>query len=271
MENYFHQEFVLFEDDTIQVELPLEVIEFSENYNVNSISSVWFGISNLPGQTYILQKSNEFWDGGLLNSYPYGPAPTSPNNYLAYANNLTAFQNANPTEGDYVVDTTTDGDGVGAIFALEINASNNITSFYLQPSNTPPGQPNMGLGYQPGDTITLPASEFIFDNPAVTSDLELYLDPTQYPAPFLPPNTGDIEIDAPEGASGPATVIVNFNQSDFESSSGPLVTGNDYYWEVVIGENRGYYTWNYKQTPQTVAAGFLHISASVFSVSGFRP
>ena len=87
MENYFHQEFVLFEDDTIQVELPLEVIEFSENYNVNSISSVWFGISNLPGQTYILQKANAFWDGGLLNSYPYGPTPTSPNNYLAYANN----------------------------------------------------------------------------------------------------------------------------------------------------------------------------------------
>ena len=269
MENYFHQEFVLFEDDTIQVELPLEVIEFSENYNVNSISSVWFGISNLPGQTYILQKANAFWDGGLLNSYPYGAFPTSPNNYLAYANNLTAFENANPSEQEVTVSPTTDGNGTGAFFTIKINASNAIYQFTQEEGgSTVQGQ---GIGYQPGDTLTFPASEFTFDDPGVTSDLELYLNPTQYPAPSLPPNTSDIEIDAPQGASGPATVIVNFKQSDFAASSGPLVTGNDYYWEVVVGENRGYYTWNYKQTPQTVSAGFLHVSESMFSIAGYRP
>lgn len=262
--SYLNQEFVIFEDDTLEIELPLEVIEFTSNYNVSSIASVWFGVSNLPNQSYILTKSNAFWDGGILNSYPYGNSPSSPYNYLSYATNLSTFEAANPSEGEYTINPTTDGNGSGATFGITINSSNAITFF----QNGTNGQ---GIGYQPGDTLTFPASEFTFDNPSITSDLIIYLDPSQYPAPYLPSNTGDIEILAPEGVTGPATIKIDLLQSDFEASSGPLVTGNDYYWELVVGQNSGYYTWDYEHPSQVVATGYLHVSESMFSIAGYRP
>ena len=246
MENYFHQEFVLFEDDTIQVELPLEVIEFNNVYNVGSYDNVWFGISTTPGGTYILQKANANWDQGILNGNVY--------NYITQ--NITGGD-----EDNYSVPPTSVSPvgGVGAILSVQINALGVINTAVCQFTNG-------GIGYQAGDVLTFASTLF---GGSTDQDLKITLDDTVFPT--VPENTGDIEINAPNGPNGPATIIVNFNQSDFNADSGPLVTGNNYYWEVVVGETIAYSTTNYNVPTQVVAAGELYVSTSMFSSEGYRP
>lgn len=243
--NHLDQEFVIFEDDTLEIELPLEVIEFNNTYNIGSYDNVWFGIATAPGNSYILQKANYNWDQGLLTGDYYG-----------FITNLAAFEAATPNNGTYTL-TPAGGSGNDAEFTIQI-ISNQINSSICQVTFG-------GLGYEPGDNLSFAASDFGISSP----DLEMTL--TSYPAPSVPAGTDDIEIDAPNGPSGPATIRVDFNQSDFAASGGPLVTGTKYYWEVVVGEIKSYTITNYDVPTQVIATGYMHVSESMFSIAGYRP
>jgi len=246
--NHLDQEFVIFEDDTLEIELPLEVIEFNNTYNIGSYDNVWFGIATAPGNSYILQKANYNWDQGLLTGGYYG-----------FITNLAAFEAALPVPDIYTdLIPTTNGNGSGAEFTIQINSLNQINPAICQVTFG-------GLGYEPDDNLIFAASDFGISSP------DLLMTLTPYSAPLVPAGTGDIEIDAPEGPSGPATIIVNFNQSDFAASGGPLVTGTKYYWEVVVGEIKNYSIANYDVPTQVVATGYMHVSESMFSIAGYRP
>lgn len=248
--NHLDQEFIIFEDDTLEVELPLEVIEFNNTYNIGSYDNVWFGIATTPGNSYILQKANYNWDQGLL---------LGNGDYYGFITNLAAFEAALPAQGNYTdLTPTTNGNGSGAEFTIQINSSNQINPTVCQPSFG-------GLGYEPGDNLIFAASDFGISSP------DLLMTLTPYPDLPTISGTGDIEIDAPNGPSGPATIRVDFNQSDFAASGGPLVTGTKYYWEVVVGEIKNYSITNYDVPTQVVATGYMHVSESIFSIAGYRP
>jgi hypothetical protein len=248
MENYFHQEIVVFEDDTIVIKFPLEVIEFNNVYNVGSYDNVWFGISSTPGGTYIQQYANANWDQGILN----GPA------YNFITQNFTGG-----TEDNYNVSPTSVNPvgGVGAILTTQVNALGVINSAIFSFTDG-------GTNYQAGDVLTFAASLF----GTADQDLEVTLDSSFFP--LLPePNTneGVIEIDAPEGPNGPATARIEIRQDSFQASGGPLVTGNTYYWELVVGEYTSYSITNFNSQTQVSAAGTLYISGSMFSKQLLRP
>lgn len=245
--NHLNQEFVIFEDDTLEIELPLEVIEFNNTHNIGAYDNVWFGISTAPGSTYIIQKANYNWDQGLLTGDYYG-----------FITNLAAFEAATPNNGNYNLTPTTNGNGEDAEFLIQI-ASNQINPAVCQVSFG-------GIGYEPGDNLSFASSNFGISSP----DLEMTLTP--YPAPNVPSGTGDIEIDAPSGPNGPVTIKVYFSQADFEATtSGKLQTGEEYYWELVIGEIKSYSISNYDVPTQVSATGKLYVSESMFSIANYRP
>mgnify|MGYP003646704250 CR=1 FL=1 len=248
MENYFHQEIVVFEDDTIVIEFPLEVIEFNNVYNVGSYDNVWFGISATPGGTYIQQYANANWDQGILNG----------NAYDFITQTFTGG-----TEDNYNVSPTSVSPvgGVGAILTTQVNALGVINSAIFSFTNG-------GTNYQAGDVLTFAASLFGTAN----QDLKVTLDSSFFPLlPQPDSNHGVIKIVAPEGPNGPATVKLFIKQDSFQASGGPLVTDTTYYWELVVGEYTGYSITNFDSETQVSAAGTLYVSGSMFSKKLLRP
>ena len=247
MENYFHQEIVVFEDDTIVIEFPLEVIEFNNVYNVGAYDNVWFGISTTPGGTYIQQYANANWDQGILT----GPA------YDFITQNITGGDQDNYTVSPTSVSPA---GGTGAELTTQININGVINSAVFSFTNG-------GNNYQAGDVLTFASSLFNSDQ-----DLIVTLDSSFFPLlPQPDSNHGIIKIVAPEGPNGPATVKLQINQDSFQASGGPLVTDNTYYWELVVGEYTGYSTTNFDSETQVSAAGTLYVSGSMFSKKLLRP
>ena len=250
MENYFHQEIVVFEDDTIVIEFPLEVIEFNNVYNVASTDNVWFGISSTPGGTYIQQYANANWDQGILNGNAYD---------YSNADDITGG-----TQDDYSVSPTSVSPtgGTGAILTTQINEFGNINSAVFSFTNG-------GHNYQAGDVLTFDSSLFGSDQ-----DLIVTLDEDFFPLLPQPDSShGVIKIVAPEGPNGPATVKLEIRQDSFQASGGPLVTDTTYYWELVVGEPIFNAIWGDLNTiaTQVVATGELYVSSSLFSSAGYRP
>lgn len=248
MENYFHQKIVVFEDDTIVIEFPLEVIEFNNVYNVASTDNTWFGISSTPGGTYILQFANINWNQGILG----GPA------YNFITQNIT-----NGTQDNYNVSpsSVSPAGGTGAILSTQINGDGDINSAVFSFING-------GNSYQAGDVLTFNAALFGSDQ-----DLKVTLDPAFFPTIPLANNSlqGSIKIVAPDGPNGPATVKLGIKQDSFQASGGPLVTDTTYYWELIVGEYTNYSITSFDSETQVSAAGTLYISGSMFSKQGLRP
>ena len=246
MENYFHQEIVVFEDDTIVIEFPLEVIEFNNVYNVASTDNTWFGISSTPGGTYILQFANYGWNQGILT----GPA------YSFITQNIT---NGDP--GNYNVPPTVSTNGAGAVLSTQINSNGVINSAVFTFIDG-------GSGYQAGDILTFDSSLFNSDQ-----DLIVTLDSAFFPTIPLANNSlqGSIKIVAPDGPNGPATVKLFIRQDSFQASGGPLVTDNTYYWELIVGEYTSYSITSFDSETQVSAAGTLYVSGSMFSKKLLRP
>ncbi len=248
MENYFHQKIVVFEDDTIVIEFPLEVIEFNNVYNVASTDNTWFGISSTPGGTYILQFANANWNQGILGGNAY--------NFITQ--NIT-----NGTQGNYNVSpsSVSPAGGTGAILTTQINEFGNINSAVFSFTNG-------GNSYQAGDVLTFNAALFGSDQ-----DLKVTLDSAFFPTIPLANNSlqGSIKIVAPDGPNGPATVKLGIKQDSFQASGGPLVTDTTYYWELIVGEYTNYTITSFDSETQVSAAGTLYISGSMFSKQGLRP
>jgi hypothetical protein len=277
-----NQNIIVFEDDTFTLEFEVDVFEFNDTFNIEATDQVWFGIATQPGNSYILQKANQ-WDFGLYggsvndltnvtdfnNGLPQDGVPMDPQTYGFFV----------PTSGE----SETDGSGQGAYISLTINylGENFLSSF--SPSIASLGVSNYsgGTGFASGDTITIYASNFQDENSNfATQDLIITLDDTTQPLPNdpLPQYTGgDIEIIAPDGPNGPCKVKVYFDQSDFAQSSGPLVTGETYYWELVVGELDTYsrndvgIDGDPAYETQVVATGYMHVSESIFSIEEYRP
>lgn len=244
MENYFHQEIVVFEDDTLIIEFPLEVVEFNNAFNVSSTDNAWFGVSSTPGGSYILQIANHNWDRGILGGN---------------ASSFITQTITNGTPGNYNVSpsSVSPTGGAGAILTTQINALGNINTSVFSFTDG-------GSNYQAGDVLTFNAALFGSDQ-----DLKVTLDASVFPT--IPDGSSQIKIVAPQGANGPATVKVQILEDDFQASSGPLVTGNKYYWELVVGEYKSYTISNFDSQTQVSAAGTLIISGSMFSNAGLRP
>ena len=246
MENYFHQEIVVFEDDTIVIEFPLEVIEFNNVYNVASTDNVFFAISSTPGGTPIQQYANSGWNQGILG----GPA------YNFITQNIT-----NGTPGNYSESPSFSTNGAGAVLTTQINSAGVINSAIFSFTNG-------GNGYQAGDILTFDSSLFGSDQ-----DLIVTLDSAFFPT--VPLNNtslqGTIKIVAPDGPNGPATVKLGIKQDSFQASGGPLVTDTTYYWELIVGEYTNYTITSFDSETQVSAAGTLYISGSMFSKQGLRP
>jgi len=245
MENYFHQEIVVFEDDTLIIEFPLEVVEFNNAFNVSSTDNAWFGVSSTPGGSYILQIASFNWDQGILGGN---------------ASSFITQTITNGTPGNYSVgvSSVSPAGGNGAILSLQINALGNINTSVFEFTEG-------GGNYSPGDVLTFNAALFGSDQ-----DLKVTLDSSIFPT-IPQPGSSRIKIVAPQGANGPATVKVQILDDDFQASSGPLVTGNKYYWELVVGEYKSYTISNFDSQTQVSAAGTLIISGSMFSNAGLRP
>ena len=248
MENYFHQEIVVFEDDTIVIEFPLEVIEFNNVYNVGAYDNVWFGISSTSGGTYILQFANPNWNQGILGGNAY--------NFITQ--NITGGDQDNYNV--YPTSVSPAG-GTGAVLTTQINASGVINSAIFSFTNG-------GSGYQAGDVLTFDSSLFNSDQ-----DLKVTLDSSVFPTIPLANNSsqGSIKIVAPDGPNGPATVLLFIQQDSFQASGGPLVTDTTYYWELIVGEYTNYTIANFDSETQVSAAGTLYVSGSMFSKQGLRP
>jgi len=248
MENYFHQEIVVFEDDTIVIEFPLEVIEFNNVYNVASTDNTWFGISSTPGGTYILQFANYSWNQGILT----GPA------YSFITQNITGGDQDNYTVSPTSVSPA---GGTGAELTTQINSNGVINSAVFSFTNG-------GSGYQAGDVLTFDSSLFNSDQ-----DLIVTLDSAFFPTIPLANNPfqGSIKIVAPDGPNGPATVKLSIKQDSFQASGGPLVTDNTYYWELIVGEYTSYSITSFDSETQVSAAGTLYVSGSMFSKKLLRP
>jgi len=245
MENYFHQEIVVFEDDALIIEFPLEVVAFNNVYNVSSIDNAWFGISSTPGGSYILQIASYNWDRGILGG--------NASNFITQT-----ITNGTPGNYDESPSSVSPPGGVGALLLLQINSNGDINPNVFEFSEG-------GNGYQAGDVLTFDSSLFGSDQ-----DLKVTLDSSVFPT-IPDPGSSRIKIVAPQGANGPATVKVQILNDDFQASSGPLVTGNKYYWELIVGEYKSYTISNFNSQTQVSAAGTLIVSGSMFSNAGLRP
>lgn len=249
--SFLNQEFVVFEDDDIAFDIPLDVIEFNNVHNVGSYDNVLMGWSTTPGGSYVLQLANYNWDQGILGG----------NAYSLITQNFTGA-----TQGTYNVSPTSGGgsgnNGSGAILNVQVNSSGVINSAVCEFTQG-------GNGYEPNDVLTFPASNF---GTGTSQDLVITL-PSTFPN-FPSANSatlGRIRILSPEGPSGQAIIRVYLKQGAYAASSGPLVTGTTYYWELVIGEIRSYTFSNYDVPTQVVATGTMYVSGSMFSKKGLRP
>ena len=271
-----NQNIIVFEDDTVNLEF--EVSTPNE-------SNAYYGLSN---NTPLFPSDGFCW---LVSTAP-NSVPIGPNNsvilekssgwftgvgYSGASHTLVSIiQNttdASPTSTTYYEYSgwTTSGNGEGLLIDVAVGASGgvaNITVSQLSPSYL---QSN-GQNFKIGDTITIPTSLI-----GGTTDVIVELTADDVYPPFFPSNTGGLTIDSANFATiypysnqtyNPATITVYLTQDDYQASSGPLVTGKTYYWQLVWGRNL--IGLSYDPT-QVVAEGTLQIEPSQFSTEGHRP
>ena len=242
-----NQNIVAYEDDTFEINYSLSVIQYDQTHNIDTYDRAWWGCSTTPGGAYVLQKANEW----------YGSS-------IPFSSGVTITQNtANAPNGNYygAIPSSQTGTGGGKTwFFFVAGGEVTIISGWLSP----------GLGYAVNDTLTFDSTVF----PGATQDLILTLNSSNfYPPSSIPPNTGDLYIDAPQGPNGPVNIITEFSQTDFEASGGPLETDTTYYWELIVGETIQNAIWGNIGDigTQVVATGELYVSSSLFSAAGYRP
>ena len=242
-----NQNIVVYEDDTFSISHSLSVLSYTQPSNIASYDRTWWACSETPGGSYVLQKANEW----------YGSS-------IAFSSGVTITQNtANAPNGNLygAIPSSQTGTGGGATWFFYVAGGEvTIISGWLSP----------GLGYAVGDQLTFNSTVF----PGATQDLILTLNSSNfYPPSTIPPNTGDIYIDAPQGPNGPVNIIAEFSQADFEASGGPLETDTTYYWELVVGEPIYNSIVGEIGTilTQVVATRELYVSSSLFSAAGYRP
>ena len=263
------QNIVVFEDDTFDITFPVETSGDNPIFQLTPTDQVWFGISTAPNNNYILQKANLGWDKGLFpgNYYSFTNV-TDFNAGLPQATNILSLQTFTPPNGA----SSVTGGGQNASFQVLIQnlGSGNV----LNPSYPKIDVNNFnvtnGIGYTNNSVITIDASNFVDSlGNAATTDLIITLGPGTTADP-IPPSTGDIAITTTN------EITVSFAQSDFAASGGPLNTDTEYYWELVAS------IFNFGRIlfpptsiqpfeTQVIATGYMYVSSSVLSVSGFRP
>lgn len=266
-----NQNIVVFEDDTFDITFPVETSGDNSIFQLTPTDQVWFGIATAPNNNYILQKANSGWDKGLF-----------PGNYYSYTN-VTDFNAGLPQDISipYSLQTFTPPNGATSVTGGGQNASFQVLVQDLGSGNVlNPAYPKIdvnninvtnGIGYTDNSVITIDASNFVDSlGNVATTDLIITLGPGTTADP-IPPSTGDIAITTTN------EITVSFAQSDFAASGGPLNTDTEYYWELVASIfNFGRTlvppsTTNQPFESQVIATGYMHVSSSVFSVSGFRP
>lgn len=250
-----NQNIVVYEDDTFSISHSLSVLSYTQASNIASYDRTWWACSETPGGSYVLQKANEWYGSSIVFS---GISDQNPPNGVIITQNT-----ANATNGNYygVIETSNDGNGGGKQWFMFV-AGGEVTIIS--------GWLSSGLGYAVGDELQFDSTVL----PGTTQPLKIELTEANFfPASTIPPNTGDIYVDAPQGPNGPVNIIAEFSQADFEASGGPLETDTTYYWELVVGEPIFNTIWGDLNTiaTQVVATGELYVSSSLFSLAGYRP
>lgn len=264
------QNIVVFEDDTFDITFPVETSGDNPIFQLTPTDQVWFGISTAPNNNYILQKANLGWDKGLFpgNYYSFTNV-TDFNAGLPQATNILSLQTFTPPNGA----SSVTGGGQNASFQVFIQnlGSGNVLNPAYPKIDVNNINVTNGIGYTDDSVITIDASNFVDSlGNVATTDLIITLGPGTTADP-IPPSTGDIAITTTN------EITVSFAQSDFAASGGPLNTDTEYYWELVASVfNFGVTlippsTTNQPFETQVIATGYMHVSSSVFSVSGFRP
>tara|TARA_R110001632_G_scaffold232573_2_gene373756 strand:+ start:319 stop:1041 length:723 start_codon:yes stop_codon:yes gene_type:complete len=239
--NTFNQQIITFEDEFFNVEFPIIPIQYNIQYNLAADDNIWWGCSTTFGGVSILEKANSNWDGGIFTGNILSSITTNTTDAT-----INLFQ--------YTIPTLPGEDGGGAKITTQQTAGV-ITYAFINDG---------GVGYEDGDTLTLPSSAL-----GSTTDAIITLTSNNLPTE-IPPSTGNIYLTATDNGTGPALVTVEFTQDDYEASGGPLETGETYYWELIAGETLNY-SAIYNVPTQVIAQGTLQVRPSIFSAEGYRP